>query len=132
MGCSTTSMHDALGNPFMVEVRDLLTQVEILQQRWSALARLERVLIVIDSEALIRCEIFLRGILLEHREIFVLLSLFVLFPFCHVDTLHLLLLVASALSLIPPQLLHIPPADEPIDPNWVRYGSASSLQTDPD
>ena len=80
MGCGTTSMYDTLGNPFMVEVRDLLTQVEIFQQRWSALSRFERILIVIDSEALIGREIFLRGVLLEHREVFVLLSLFVLFP----------------------------------------------------
>ena len=44
---------DALGNPFVVEVRDLLAKDEVLEQRRSAQAGLERVLIVANRHALI-------------------------------------------------------------------------------
>ncbi len=46
----------------MVKVRDLLTQEKIFQQRRPALARLERVLIVIDAQALISREVCFRAI----------------------------------------------------------------------
>jgi hypothetical protein len=40
-------MHDAFGNALVIEVRDLLAKYEILQQCWTTIARLERVLIVV-------------------------------------------------------------------------------------
>ena len=46
-------MHDALGNALVIEVRDLLAQDEVFEQRRAAQARLERVLIVGDRHALI-------------------------------------------------------------------------------
>ena len=47
-------MHNSFGNAFVIEVRDLLPQNEIFEQGWTAIAGLERVLIVIDANALIR------------------------------------------------------------------------------
>ena len=47
-------MHDALGNALVIEVRDLLAQDEVFEQRRPAQARLERVLVVGDRHALIR------------------------------------------------------------------------------
>ena len=46
-------MHDAFRNAFMIEVRDLLPQDEIFQQRRAAISGLERVLIVVDPHTLI-------------------------------------------------------------------------------
>ena len=46
-------MHDALGNALVIEVRDLLAQDEIFEQRGPAQAGLERVLVVGDRHALI-------------------------------------------------------------------------------
>ena len=45
---------DALGNALVVEVRDLFAQNEVFEQRRSAKARLEGVLVVADGHALIR------------------------------------------------------------------------------
>ena len=39
-------MHDALGNPLMVEMEDLLAEMEILDQRRTARTDLERILVV--------------------------------------------------------------------------------------
>ena len=36
MGCRSSCMHDALGDAFMVKVRDLLAQDEVFQQRGAA------------------------------------------------------------------------------------------------
>jgi hypothetical protein len=49
----TSRMHDALGNPLVIEVRDLLAQDEVLQQRRPAQSGLERVLVVADGHALV-------------------------------------------------------------------------------
>ena len=46
-------MHDAFRNAFVIEVRDLFAKDEIFQQRRTAIARFERVLIVVDANALI-------------------------------------------------------------------------------
>ena len=46
-------MHDALRNALVVEVRDLLAQDEVFEQRRTAQARLERVLVVGDAHALV-------------------------------------------------------------------------------
>jgi hypothetical protein len=55
-------MDNALWNPFVVEVRDLLSKDEILEQRRSAKARFERVLIVSDRHALVGRQHAVRGI----------------------------------------------------------------------
>ena len=47
-------MDDALGNAFVIEMRDLFAQDEIFQQRRAANAGLERILVVADRHALIR------------------------------------------------------------------------------
>ena len=46
-------MDDALGNALVVEVGDLFAEDEVLEQRRTAKARLERVLVVADRHALI-------------------------------------------------------------------------------
>ena len=46
-------VHHPLGNAFVVEMRDLFTQDEILQQGRAAIACFEGVLIVVDAETLI-------------------------------------------------------------------------------
>ncbi|VTZ63650.1 conserved hypothetical protein [Sinorhizobium medicae] len=50
----TASMHDALGNSFMVEVEDLLAKMKILDERGATLAGSQAVLIVGDRAALRR------------------------------------------------------------------------------
>ena len=67
----------------MVEVSDLLAKMKIFEKRRPSLASFQRVLVVIDSEALICREVFLRSVLLEHREIFVLV-IFSTITFSHV------------------------------------------------
>src|SRR3982750_3571292 len=47
---------DALGDALVVEVRDLLAQDEVLEQRGTAQPRLERALVVADGNALVRGE----------------------------------------------------------------------------
>jgi hypothetical protein len=53
-----TRVNDPLGDPFVVEVGNLFTKKEVLEQRRPALASFERVLIVVDAEALISREVF--------------------------------------------------------------------------
>ncbi len=62
MGAGTTGMDDALGNAFMVKVRDLFTHDEIFQQRRPAGTALQRVLIVRDLYALVGAQGLLGGI----------------------------------------------------------------------
>ena len=54
-------VHDALGDPLVVEVEDLLPEVEVLEQRRAALAGAQRVLVVGDRHALLRREAGTRG-----------------------------------------------------------------------
>ncbi len=56
MGRRTSGVHDALGDALVIEVRDLLAQDEVLQQRRSARRRLEAVLVVGNGDALVRGE----------------------------------------------------------------------------
>ena len=49
-------VHDALRNAFVIEMRDLLAQDEILEQRRATQPRLERALVVGDGNALVRRE----------------------------------------------------------------------------
>ncbi|MGY4515198.1 hypothetical protein ACVWWW_000766 [Lysobacter sp. HA18] len=49
----TARMHDAFGNALVVEVRDLLAQDEVLEQRGTAQAGLQRVLVVRNRHALV-------------------------------------------------------------------------------
>ena len=58
-------MHDALGDPLVIEVRDLLEQVEVLEQGRPARADLQRVLIVADRDALVGGQHRLPGPLME-------------------------------------------------------------------
>ena len=46
VGAEAAGVHDALGDPLVVEVEDLLAEVEVLQQRRAAGAVAERVLVV--------------------------------------------------------------------------------------
>ena len=46
-------VHDTLGNAFVVEVRDLLAQHEIFEQRRPAQAEFQRILVVGDGDALV-------------------------------------------------------------------------------
>ena len=48
-----SGVHDALGNPLVIEVGDLLAEDEVLEQRRPAQAGLERVLVVANGHALI-------------------------------------------------------------------------------
>ena len=54
MRTAAAGVDDPFGNPFMVEVGDLLAKDEVLQQRGAADAGLERMLIVPDRYTLIR------------------------------------------------------------------------------
>ena len=56
VGGRAARMHHALGNPLVIEVGDLLAEDEVLEQRRPALAGLQRVLIVVDPEPLVRRE----------------------------------------------------------------------------
>jgi hypothetical protein len=47
-------VNDALGDAFMIEVRDLLTQHEVFEQGRAAFARFFGVLVVRDHEAVVR------------------------------------------------------------------------------
>jgi hypothetical protein len=49
-------MHDALGNPLAIKMRELLDQVMVLHQNRSSRTRGPRVLIVGDRGSAIRCE----------------------------------------------------------------------------
>ena len=51
VGPRSTRMNDPLGNALVVEVRDLLAQVEVLEERRSAQPGLQRVLVVADRHA---------------------------------------------------------------------------------
>jgi hypothetical protein len=53
VGAETAGMHDTLGYALMVEVKKLLTEMKVLEQRWSAVADLERVLIIADGDTLL-------------------------------------------------------------------------------
>ena len=56
MGRRAAGVHDALGNALVVEVRDLFAEVEIFEKGRSARARLERVLVIVDRQPLVRGE----------------------------------------------------------------------------
>ena len=60
-------MHDTLGNALMVEMRDLLAQDEIFEQRRAARAALQRILVVGDRRSLVGREPLVRtaGILVR-------------------------------------------------------------------
>ena len=55
-------VHDALGNALVVEVRDLLAEDEVFEERRSAKPGLERVLVVGNRDALIGGERLFRRI----------------------------------------------------------------------
>ena len=46
-------MHDSFGYALVIEMRDLLTHDEVLEKRGPAAAGFQRVLIIVDSDALI-------------------------------------------------------------------------------
>ena len=58
MGGRTARMHDALGDAFVVEMRDLFTHDEIFEQRGAARTGAQRVLVIGDLHALIGPERF--------------------------------------------------------------------------
>ncbi len=52
--CSrATGMNHSFGNTFMIEVRNFFSQYEILQEAWAALARLQAVLVIANSNSLV-------------------------------------------------------------------------------
>ena len=53
-------MDDALGNALVIEVRDLLAQEEVFQQRRTADVGLQRVLVVADGDALVGRQVLAR------------------------------------------------------------------------
>ena len=53
VGAIAPGVDDALGNPFVVEVEDLLAEVEVLECRRASLPHTERVLVVCDRHALL-------------------------------------------------------------------------------
>ena len=53
MRARAARVHDALRNALVIEVRDLFAQDEVFEQRRTAQARLERILVVRDGHALI-------------------------------------------------------------------------------
>ena len=55
-------MDDALGNPLVIEMGDLLAEDEVLEQRRPAQAGFERVLIVADRHALIGGQLPIGGV----------------------------------------------------------------------
>jgi len=62
MRAGTTRVHDALGNALVIEVRDLLAQDEIFQQRRAAQSGFQGILVVRDRHALVGGEHAIRGI----------------------------------------------------------------------
>src|SRR5512140_706663 len=56
MSSGAACMDDALGDPLVIEMRDLLAQDEIFEERRSPHPALERVLVVRDGRALVRRE----------------------------------------------------------------------------
>src|SRR4030095_126351 len=54
MRAGTAGVDDALGDTLVVEVRDLLAQDEVFEERRAAQAGLQRILVVRDLDALIR------------------------------------------------------------------------------
>jgi hypothetical protein len=55
-------VHDALGNPLVIEVRDFLAEDEILEQRRPTQAGFQRALIVADRHTLVGGESLTRGV----------------------------------------------------------------------
>jgi hypothetical protein len=53
VGTKSAGVHDALRDTLVIEVKELLPKVEILERRGAALADLERVLIVCDGYSLL-------------------------------------------------------------------------------
>ena len=53
MRCGSARVYDALGDALMVEVGDLLAEDEVFEEGRAAQARLQRVLIVCDSDTLV-------------------------------------------------------------------------------
>ena len=65
MRAGSSRVHDALGDPLMIEMRDFIPEDKIFEQRRSADSRFERVLIILDDNPLISREgRFLRSYLL--------------------------------------------------------------------
>jgi hypothetical protein len=62
-------VHDALRDPLVIEVRDLLAEVEVLEERRAAFARPEAVLVVLDGNALVGRQRLARGMLEEASEV---------------------------------------------------------------
>ena len=67
MRARAARVHDALGNAFVVKVRDLLAQDEIFQQRGPRGRGAQRVLVVCHRNALLRGQhrVFATGLLLQ-------------------------------------------------------------------
>lgn len=56
MGPKPAGMYDPLRDPLMVEVEYLLAEMEVLKQGWSPRSGLQRILVVGDRRALLRCQ----------------------------------------------------------------------------
>jgi hypothetical protein len=52
----TAGVHHALGDALVVEVGDFFAEQEVFQQRRAALAGLQRVLVVVDAQSLVRSQ----------------------------------------------------------------------------
>jgi len=69
-------VNDALRDAFVVKVGDLFAKKKVLQQRRPALATFERVLIVVDAEPLISCDVFSGTILTKSSQVFYFVIVF--------------------------------------------------------
>ncbi|MNG26019.1 hypothetical protein D3C84_1109450 [compost metagenome] len=70
MGSGSAGVNDALGNALMVKMRDLFTHDEVFQQRWPAIADLQRILVVRDLHALVGAQGLLSSIGAEFFQAF--------------------------------------------------------------
>nr|GFD38935.1 hypothetical protein [Tanacetum cinerariifolium] len=58
VGGHAAGVHHALRNALVVEVRHLLAEQEVFEQRGAALAAFQRVLVVVDAQALVAGQVF--------------------------------------------------------------------------
>jgi hypothetical protein len=63
-------MNHAFRNPLVIEVRDLFPQDEVLQQGRPSLPGLERILVVVDAQSLIRRQGSFHAVFAEPGQIY--------------------------------------------------------------
>ena len=76
MSCGAPRVNDTFGNAFVIEMGHLLAKMEVFDERRASFSRFERILVVVDTQALIRRQVFPSTIFPELLEIvmFVMIS----------------------------------------------------------